>query len=97
VSFTDLSNPATARTVPPDNLAAVLGQGFRLHGMTAEVVPNGTWPLDFGGRLGEPVTRGIEAKLPWWNGTAAPAATALRAAGVPAGAAIDPREVFTRK
>jgi hypothetical protein len=93
VSFTDLSNPATARTVPPDNLAAVLGQGFRLHGMTAEVVPNGTWPLDFGGRLGEPVTRGIEAKLPWWNGTAAPAATALRAAG----AAIDPREVFTRK
>ena len=97
VSFTDLSNPATARTVPPDNLAAVLGQGFRLHGMTAEVVPNGIWPLDFGGRLGEPVTRGIEAKLPWWNGTAAPAATALRAAGVPAGAAIDPREVFTRK
>jgi hypothetical protein len=97
VSFTDLSNPATARTVPPDNLAAVLGQGFRLHRMTAEVVPNGIWPLDFGGRLGEPVTRGIEAKLPWWNGTAAPAATALRAAGVPAGAAIDPREVFTRK
>ena len=97
VSFADLSNPATARTVPPDNLAAVLGQGFRLHGMTAEVVPNGIWPLDFGGRLGEPVTRGIEAKLPWWNGTAAPAATALRAAGVPAGAAIDPREVFTRK
>ncbi len=97
VSFTDLSNPATARTVPPDNLAAVLGQGFRLHGMTAEVVPNGIWPLDFGGRLGEPVTRGIEAKLPWWNGTAAPAATALRAAGVPAGAAIDPGEVFTRK
>jgi hypothetical protein len=97
VSFTDLSNPATARTVPPDNLAAVLGQGFRLHGVTAEVVPNGIWPLDFGGRLGEPVTRGIEAKLPWWNGTAAPVATALRAAGVPAGAAIDPREVFTRK
>ena len=97
VSFTDLSNPATARTVPPDNLAAVLGQGFRLHRMTAEVVPNGIWPLDFGGRLGEPVTRGIEAKLPWWNGTAAPAATALRAAGMPAGAAIDPREVFTRK
>jgi hypothetical protein len=97
VTFTDLSNPATAHAVPPDNLAAVLGQGFRLHGMTAEVVPNGTWPLDFGGRLGEPVTRGIEAKLPWWNGTAAPAAIALRAAGVPAGAAIDPREVFTRK
>jgi hypothetical protein len=97
VTFTDLSNPATAHAVPPDNLAAVLGQGFRLHGITAEVVPNGIWPLDFGGRLGEPVTRGIEAKLPWWDGMAAPAATALRAAGVPAGAAIDPREVFRRK
>jgi hypothetical protein len=97
VSFTDLSNPVTAQTVRPDDLAAVLGQGFRLHGMAAEVVPNGIWPLDFGGRLGEPVTRGIEAKLPWWDGTAAPAATALRAAGVSAGAAIDPREVFARK
>jgi hypothetical protein len=97
VSFTDLSSPATAQTVRPDDLAAVLGQGFRLHGIAAEVVPNGIWPLDFGGRLGEPVTRGIETKLPWWDGTAAPAATALRAAGVPAGAAIDPREVFTRK
>jgi hypothetical protein len=97
VSFADLSNPATAHTVPSDDLAAVLGQGFRLRGIAAEVVPNGIWPLDFGGRLGEPVTRGIEAKLPWWDGTAAPAATALRAAGVPAGAAVDPREVFTRK
>jgi hypothetical protein len=97
VSFTDLSNPATAHTVPSDDLATVLGQGFRLRGIAAEVVPNGIWPLDFGGRLGEPVTRGIEAKLPWWDGTAAPAATALRAAGVPAGAAVDPREVFTRK
>src|SRR5258708_25462588 len=64
VTFTDMSNPATAHTVPPDDLAAVLGQGFRLHGVTAEVVPNGLWPLDFGGRLGEPVTRGIEATLP---------------------------------
>ena len=97
VSFTDLSNPATAHRVLPDDLAAVLGQGFRLRGIVAEVVPNGIWPLDFGGRLGEPVTRGIEAKLPWWDGTAAPAATALRAAGVPAGAAVDPRELFTRK
>jgi hypothetical protein len=97
VSFTDLSNPATAHRALPDDLAAVLGQGFRLRGIAAEVVPNGIWPLDFGGRLGEPVTRGIEAKLPWWDGTAAPAATALRAAGVPAGAAVDPREVFTRK
>jgi hypothetical protein len=97
MTFTDLSNPATAHTVPPDDLEAVLGKGFRLHGIAAEVVPNGIWPLDFGGPLGEPVTRGIEAKLPWWNGAAGPAAMALRAAAVPAGAAIDPKEVFTRK
>jgi hypothetical protein len=43
------------------------------------------------------VTRGIESKLPWWNGTEDPAATALRSAGLPTGEAIDPREVFTRK
>ena len=51
------------------------------HGITAEVVPNGLWPLDFGGALGEPVTRGIAAKLPWLNGADNPAASALRAAG----------------
>jgi hypothetical protein len=97
VTFTYLNNPATARTVPPDDPEAVLGKGFHLHAVSAEVVPNGIWPLDFGGALGEPVTRGIEAKLPWLGATAARAATALQAAGVPAGTAIDPREAFTRK
>ena len=97
VTFTDLGDPATAHAVPPDGLEAVLGKGFRLRGVAAEVVPNGLWPLDFGGALGEPVTRGIEAKLPWWNGAVGPAATALRAAGVPGSEAIDPRQAFTRK
>ena len=68
-----------------------------LQGLTAEVVPNGYWPLDFGGVLGEPVTRGIQAKLPWLNGADDPAATALRAAGLPGVEAIDAREAFTRK
>ena len=72
-----------ARAVPPDDAEAVLGKGYRLQGITAEVVPNGFWPLDFGGVLGEPVTRGIQAKLPWLNGADDPAATALRAAGLP--------------
>jgi len=58
VTFTDLSDPATARAVPPDDMEAALGKGFRLHGISAEAVPNGFWPLDFGGPLGEPVTRG---------------------------------------
>jgi hypothetical protein len=97
VSFSDLGNPGSARTVPPDGLAAVLGNGFRLHGISAEVVPNGLWPLDFGGLLGEPVTRGILAKLPWLNGSDDAAATALRAAGLPDAERIDAREAFTRK
>ena len=97
VSFTGLGNPGSARTVPPGDLAAVLGNGFKLHGISAEVVPNGVWPLDFGGLLGEPVTRGILAKLPWLNGPENAAATALRAAGLPGAESIDAREAFTRK
>jgi hypothetical protein len=97
VTFTDLSDPRTARAVPPDEMAAALGSEFRLHGISAEGVPNGLWPLDFGGPLGEPVTRGIEAKLPWWNGADHPAAMALRAAGLRGGEAIDPKQAFTRK
>jgi hypothetical protein len=97
VTFIDPRDPATARTVSPDDVGAILGSAYRLHGVAVEVVPNGVWPLDFGGPLGDPVTRGIEAKLPWWNGTEAPAATALRSAGLPAAEAIDPTEAFTRK
>jgi hypothetical protein len=97
VTFTNPDDPATARAVPPDDLEAALGKGFRLHGISAEVVPNGLWPLDFGGPLGEPVTRGIETKLAWWNQPDNPAAIALRAAELPAGEAIDPKQAFTRK
>jgi hypothetical protein len=97
VTFTNPDDPATARAVPPDDLEAALGKGFRLHGISAEVVPNGLWPLDFGGPLGEPVTRGIETKLAWWNRPDNPAAIALRAAELPAGEAIDPKQAFTRK
>jgi hypothetical protein len=97
VTFAVSGDPASARTVPPDDLSAALGNGFRLHGISAEAVPNGAWPLDFGGALGEPVTRGIEGKLPWWNGAGDPAAIAIRAAGLPAGEAVNPKEVFTRK
>jgi len=75
----------------------VLGKGYRLGEVTAEVVPNGFWPLDFGGVLGEPVTRGILARLPWLDGSDNRAATALRAAGLPGVELIDAREVFTRK
>jgi hypothetical protein len=97
VSFSDLNDPGTARAVPADDFEAVLGKGFHLQGVSAEVVPNGFWPLDFGGPLGEPVTRGIEAKLPWLNGADNPAGKALGAAGLQVGDGGDPKAAFTRK
>src|SRR3954466_16048244 len=83
VTFGDLNDPATARTARPDNLEAALGAGFKLHGISAEAVPNGFWPLDFGGVLGEPVTRGLESRLPWLNGGEGPSVTAVKSAGLP--------------
>jgi hypothetical protein len=97
IAFADPAAPGSARLVPPDDAEAVLGKGYRLQGISAEVVPNGYWPLDFGGMLGEPVTRGIQAKLPWLGAAGDPAATALRAAGLPGVDGIDAREAFTRK
>lgn len=96
-TFVDAADPATMRVVKPDDLAATFGNGFRLRGVTAEAVPNGLWPIDFGGWLGEPVTRGIETRLPWLQGPREAAATALQAAGLASKQAIDAREVFTRK
>ena len=84
------------RSVAPDDLAASLGPGYRLHRLTAEVVPNGFWPIDFGGPLGEPVTRAIQARLPWLDKPGA-AAAALKAAGLAGGEPIDASEAFTRK
>jgi hypothetical protein len=95
-TFTDPADPSTMRIVPPDNLETTLGSGFRLHGVSAEVVPNGFWPLDFGGVLGESVTRGIEARLPWLAKPDDPAA-ALKAADLKGSEPVDAREVFTRK
>jgi hypothetical protein len=97
LSFGDPANPGTARAVSPEDAQAVLGNGYRLGEITAEAVPNGFWPLDFGGALGEPVTRGIEARLPWWTGKDDPARVALRAAGLPGGDAVEAKEAFTRK
>ena len=97
VSFGDPNDPATARIVDPDHAEAALGDGYRLKGLSAEVLPNGFWPVDFGGALGEPVTRGIATKLSWLTGPGDPAATALKAAGLAAAAPMDAREAFTRK
>ena len=97
VAFADPAAPGTARVVRPEDAEAVLGKGYRIEGISVEVVRNGYWPLDFGGPLGEPVTRGIQAKLPWLDVTGDSAATALRAAGLPGVEAVDAAEAFTRK
>src|SRR5262249_6484225 len=99
VTFTDPANPGSAKTVSPDDAETVLGKGYRLRGISAEAVPNGFWPIDFGGVLGEPVTRGISTRLPWLNGDNASGAatTALQAAGLPGAESIDAKGAFTRK
>lgn len=95
VSFGDPNDPRTARLVAGDHAEAALGEGYAIRGLNAEIVPNGFWPIDFGGALGDPVTRGINAKLPWLTAPGDPAATALEAAGLPAGG--EAREAFARK
>jgi hypothetical protein len=97
VTVTDVRDPATTRAVPSEAMAAALGDGFRLRDVHVEVVPNGLWPLDFGGPLGEPVTRGIQAKLPWLNGPDNSAAIAINSIGLPTGEPLDARQAFTRK
>jgi hypothetical protein len=97
VSFGDPKDPKTARLVARDHADTVLGDGYAVRALTAEVVPNGFWPIDFGGVLGEPVTRGIEAKLPWLAAQGEAAATAGKAAGLPVGGEIEAREAFARK
>ena len=97
LTFADPRDPRSAKLVAPDDPEAALGKGFHLHGITVEVVPNGFWPIDFGGPLGQPVTRDIEAKLPWLSGPGDAAGTALGAAGLPAVEAGDAKEAFTRK
>ena len=97
LTFGDPNEPGSAKLVSADDPEAALGKGFRLQGITVEVVPNGWWPIDFGGALGAPVTRGIATKLPWLNGSGDAAGAALAAAGLPPVEAGDAKEAFTRK
>ncbi|HXH44202.1 MAG TPA: hypothetical protein VNK51_10200 [Bradyrhizobium sp.] len=97
VSFGDLKDPASARLVDSRNAEAILGDGYAIRGFFAEVVPNGFWPIDFGGPLGEPVTRGLLSRIPWLALPDAPAAVALQAAGLPAVEPTAAGEAFARK
>jgi hypothetical protein len=96
-TFADPATPGTMHSVQPGDLESAFGRGIHLRAVTAEVVPNGFWPIDFGGVLGEPVTRGIEAKLPWLKGPEDAAAAALKSADLKGNEPLDAREVFSRK
>jgi hypothetical protein len=81
VTFTDIADPASARVVAPtpQGFEASFGAGYALRAITLRYVDPGLrithiWPFNRwdGGwpqwLFGEPVTRGIEQRLPWWNG-----------------------------
>jgi hypothetical protein len=71
VTFADPADPATACNVAPDGLEVGFGNGFRLRGMTAEVV--------------------------WLSPADGPAATAIKAAGLPTAEPFDASAALTRK
>jgi hypothetical protein len=66
-TFSDLSDPNTLRVVKPDDFEQAFGAGVRLNDVTMEIVTVGPWPLSMTGLSGEPVTRGIAKRLPWWE------------------------------
>jgi hypothetical protein len=92
-SFDSTREASSIRRLQPGDLSS-LGDGVRLRGVMVEAVPNGLWPLDFGGSLGEPVTRTIMEKLPW-SESEADASRAVTAIGF--SEAIEPGRAFSRK
>ena len=96
LSFANSADPKSARRINPGDLEAAFGKGYHLRSVSLDVIANGFWPLDLGGVLGEPVTRGIEARLPWLT-VPGGAAVALQAAGLKAGGGFEPEAAFTRK
>lgn len=65
VSFSNPSDPNTARVVSPSDFESVFGSGTRLENVEIEIVSPGIWPLTLIGFSGEQATQKIEAKLPW--------------------------------
>jgi hypothetical protein len=102
VTFADLNDPKTARVVRPEEFEQVFGSGVRFKRAYVEMVSAGIWPfreiIGLRDLTGEPITRGIEKKLPWWNGPGRPAEDAYRAwrAGQTFGSSIEPERLFRR-
>ena len=66
-TFTDINDPKSAQVIAPDSLEAWFGSGYRLRHLSLQMIPVGLWPFDYGGVLGEPVTRALHKALPWLN------------------------------
>ena len=100
ISFSNLTDPATARVVAPSDeaFAEAFGAGYRLKGFTIEMVPVGIWPLSWLGLSGVPITRNIQRNLPWWGQPGRPAMKAWRAwlKGSNQGVAVGPESLFSR-
>jgi hypothetical protein len=67
VRFRDPNDQLTVEKVDPLDIAASFGSGAKLTHATLQIVPAGIWPWSLWGITGEPITGGIEQKLPWWN------------------------------
>lgn len=65
VTFRDIDDPTSARVVLLDQFETVFGPDVHFRGARLEMVPAGIWPLTLFGIGGEPITRGIEERLPW--------------------------------
>jgi hypothetical protein len=94
-AFTDRNDPSTMKVIDFSNPGPALGPSVSIKSLSVEIVPNGWWPLDFGGASGEPVTRDITAKLPWLKQVDG-AARAVQASGLALPAEINPKALFTR-
>lgn len=96
LAFADLKEPSSARLVKADGFEAAFGPGAKLRHVSVQPLPPGWWPIDFGGALGEPVTRAIDRKLPWWSTAATSAAVAVQAAGLVPPEGVAAIELFRR-
>ena len=65
VTFGNLNDPKTAEVVAPEDFERRFGAGVRFRRATIEMMPVGWWPANSLGLSGEPITRGIEGRLPW--------------------------------
>jgi hypothetical protein len=65
VRFRDLNDPMTVERVSPLSIGERFGADAKLVRATLEIVPAGIWPMSIFGFTGEPITTGIERRLPW--------------------------------